>query len=374
LRFRIGVALVVLLHVPGVAFAQDTRAEEVARLQAEKAQQLRPYEPSRGEKAIDLASRMLAAGHGAYPWVGSAYPGGSFTLGAGYRHSLGDTGVYNLLGGWSVKNYKVARADVKLPEFAHRHIVITAHGGWLDAPEVAFYGLGNDSPKDGKTTYEYTPTTVGATGTLRLTNWLSAGAGADYLSVDSSIADVTYLVSRAGVGIDWRPAPDYSRRGGLYRLEWTSHDDRDVGTFTFRQLEAELVQLLPLFHESSIIALRGLATTTDVDAGQTIPVFMLPSLGGGTNLRGYPSWRFRDRHRLLLSAEYRWTPAQVIDMALFADAGKVAANRSDLYLDGLKSDIGIGVRLHGPSFTALRLDFARGREGWVINIGGGAAF
>jgi hypothetical protein len=52
----------------------------------------------------------------------------------------------------------------------------------------------------------------------------------------------------------------------------------------------------------------------------------------------------------------------------------VAANRSDLDLDGLKSDIGIGVRLHGPSFTALRLDFARGREGWVINIGGGAAF
>ena len=42
-------------------------------------------------------------------------------------------------------------------------------------------------------------------------------------------------------------------------------------------------------------------------------------------LRGYPSWRFRDRNRLLLTGEYRWTAGQFVDMALFVDAGKVAA-------------------------------------------------
>ena len=49
-----------------------------------------------------------------------------------------------------------------------------------------------------------------------------------------------------------------------------------------------------------------------------------------------------------------------IDMAVFGDAGKVTAHRSDLNLDGLKTDGGLGFRFHGPLATPLRLDFAKG--------------
>jgi len=79
-----------------------------------------------------------------------------------------------------------------------------------------------------------------------------------------------------------------------------------------------------------VIALRALASTTETDAGQTVPYFLMPSLGGSSELRGYPTWRFRDRNRILFTGEYRWTAGQFVDMAVFFDAGKVAARRTDL--------------------------------------------
>ena len=69
---------------------------------------------------------------------------------------------------------------------------------------------------------------------------------------------------------------------------------------------------------------------TDIDDTEAIPYFMLPSLGGGKTLRGFPDFRFRDRHRLVMNAELRWTPARFLDMAVFYDTGKVAARKADL--------------------------------------------
>ena len=63
-----------------------------------------------------------------------------------------------------------------------------------------------------------------------------------------------------------------------------------------------------------------------------------------------------------------------LDMALFYDAGKVTSRRSDLDFEDLESDWGIGARFHGPSATVLRLEAARGREGWRLVIATSAAF
>ena len=62
------------------------------------------------------------------------------------------------------------------------------------------------------------------------------------------------------------------------------------------------------------------------------------------------------------------------DMALFYDAGKVTARREDLNLDNLKSDFGIGFRLHGPAATPLRIEFAKSNEGLVIVFSSKASF
>ena len=65
---------------------------------------------------------------------------------------------------------------------------------------------------------------------------------------------------------------------------------------------------------------------------------------------------------MLASAEYRWTPARFMDMAIFYDAGKVTERRSDLDFDDLKRSYGVGARFHSQQGTVMRLELARSRE------------
>ena len=101
---------------------------------------------------------------------------------------------------------------------------------------------------------------------------------------------------------------------------------------------------------------------------------MLPALGGGSSLRGFASWRFRDRHSLLLSADWRVLANHFLDIAVFYDAGKVVATTSELDLEGLKSDYGLGFRVHGPMSTPLRIDVAKSNEGLQLVFSAKAAF
>jgi len=92
------------------------------------------------------------------------------------------------------------------------------------------------------------------------------------------------------------------------------------------------------------------------------------------NLRAYSAWRFRDANSLLLQAEWRVLVSAAFETAIFYDAGKVTASRSNLNLDGLKSDYGFGIRLHGPTVVPLRIEIAHGSEGLHFVFVGGAAF
>ena len=123
-----------------------------------------------------------------------------------------------------------------------------------------------------------------------------------------------------------------------------------------------------------MLSFHGLATTTDLKGDQQIPYFMQPPLGGGSSLRGFSSWRFRDRHSLLLQTELRVLITTFVDMALFYDAGKVASSRSDLDFDDMKSDFGVGFRLHGPFVTPLRVELARSNEGISIVFSSRSSF
>jgi outer membrane translocation and assembly module TamA len=174
-------------------------------------------------------------------------------------------------------------------------------------------------------------------------------------------------------GIDTRPSPGYARRGGLYALTYDGYYDVD-GINTFDRVQAEVVQHVPILRENWVVSLHGVARTT-IDDHDTVPYFLLPSLGSGSTLRAYQSWRFRDRHSLLLSGEWRWMPSRMfLDLAFFYDAGKVASRREDLNFTGLKHDAGVGVRFHGPIATPLRIDVAHGSEGMNIVFSGAATF
>jgi hypothetical protein len=77
---------------------------------------------------------------------------------------------------------------------------------------------------------------------------------------------------------------------------------------------------------------------------------------------------------LLLQADWRVIASRFVDMALFYDAGRVAARRADLTDGPLKSDYGVGLRLHGTLATPLRIEFAKSNEGLQIVFAASAAF
>ena len=77
------------------------------------------------------------------------------------------------------------------------------------------------------------------------------------------------------------------------------------------------IQHIPLLRDAWVlVAARARRDHLRKD-DQQIPFFMLPALGGGSTLRGFASWRFRDRHSLLLQAEWRVIVNRFLDMALF---------------------------------------------------------
>ena len=76
-----------------------------------------------------------------------------------------------------------------------------------------------------------------------------------------------------------------------------------------------------------------------------------------------------------MSGEWRWIPSRLaLDMALIYDAGKVTPRFDDISFNDLKTDFGIGVRLHTPFATPLRIELAKSREGTRLVFSGGAAF
>ena len=362
--------------------AQQTREEERAAAQAEKAKNLHPYEPTTTERRIQRIEKAFLNPPPVYAFIGSVFPGGFLAIGPGYRGRYAESGAFDVHAAWSLKNYKAVDGFVKLPEMADGRISVEVRGNWLDAPKVAFFGVGNASQLDQKTSFLYRAATAGATARVAATSFFSAGGGLDVIDIDTGSgtsgtsierrfppaaapglgASPTYVRSRLFADADWRSSPGYTRSGGHYRLDWSNYHETTTGPYGFRRLDVELAQFIPLLRENWVIALRGLASLTDTPSGGTVPYFLMPSLGGSSELRGYPSWRFRDRNRMLLTGEYRWMAGRFIDMALFLDAGKVAPRHADLDFRDLKTSYGIGVRFHTPNATALRIEIARKRD------------
>jgi outer membrane protein assembly factor BamA len=183
----------------------------------------------------------------------------------------------------------------------------------------------------------------------------------------------TYLHTQATVGVDSRLASGYARRGGFYGVTGHDYYDRD-DALGFRQVDYEAIQHIPILRESWVVSLHGLATTTFAKDDQQIPFYMLSSVGGGNDLRGFATHRFTDRHSLLLQAEWRIMANRFFESAVFYDTGKVAARTSDLDLKHLKSDYGFGVRFHAPLVTVLRVDVARSNEGTRLVFAIGPSF
>ena len=399
-RVLVAAAAVGCMAAPAAGQSESepaTRAEVIAARQAAKAEELEPEEPSAGEAVVArVRAVLLESPSGPYPLVGSVRSGGGFAFGGGYRRYYRGDAYWDLHGLYSIRGYKrveagtASVADTATPgrfEFALRT-------GWLDVTRLAYYGAGMDTAVGDRTNSRLQQTYAGGSVRGRLHPWVTLRGEADFdhyalgpgQGAHPSIETVHAAAAAPGLGetssflrvggtaaLDWRQSPGYTKTGGYYGATLQVWHNRD-SVYAFERLDVDLVQHVPILRETWVLALRGQLQSI-LDDEDIVPFYLLPALGSGRTLRAYPTDRFRDRHALLFSAEWRWAPNRhFFDMALFFDAGKVVPRRADLDLRGLRTNWGIGARFHGPSSTPMRVELAKGREGWGYIFSASPAF
>lgn len=367
----------------GTARAQDagSRSEEQARQQEEKARTLTPYRPPWIERqmlAIEDAGGFGVA-RGLFVTFGDIKRGSGIAIGPAYGKTFSSGAVVLSKAVFSINGYKLGQLAVLSPTLARNRLRFQARGRWQDAPVVRLYALGPDPGKD-RTDYAETKTEVSGGATFRPVRLLRFGAGIGVERFDTGIAhgrdpgnpiftsmpgagaDPRYVHGQASAAIDGRDGEGYSRHGTL--LQATLHDYRQQndGPYSFQRLDGVAEQYLPILHGNWVLYLALRGSTTTADSGHEVPFFLMPDLGGH-DLRGFANYRFRDRHSLLVTAEYRWYAQEFLDGAIFYDAGKTVPDRKSLDFDGFKSSIGAGIRFHTPQSTLLRLEATHSREG-----------
>jgi outer membrane protein assembly factor BamA len=276
--------------------------------------------------------------------------------------------------------------ELTAPKLANGKVFTTVYAVRHEYGRLNYYGPGANSEKTGRTDFRLEDTAVDGTVGMRPLKRVTLGASAGYLfnnigpGRDSRFAsaDETYTPQQApGIDAqsnflrtgafaqyDWRDNPDGPRRGGNYFAQIHDYRDRTFGTGDFRRLDLEAQQYIPVLNQRRVFALRARSAMTWSDS--PVPFYMQPSLGGSDDLRGYRPYRFRGDNLFVMNAEYRWEIFSGLDMAVFADAGKVYDRKSDFSLSHLESSAGFGFRFNERNRTFLRLDVAFSHEGFQV--------
>ena len=408
---RLGVVCLLLLAAaPVMASAGDQDTQDASRatlLSAErekKAAETTPPERSFVERTLywydnqDLLTKTSTGWHGIHRAGGDFPAGAGFKFGVGFDHVFGAAGTaedvkrpnrpaMDLRAATSTRGYLRGAAGFGVRNVGGAALDLRVRGQYYKFPQEDFFGLGPDSRKTDRSDYLLEATEASAELQWKPVRLVEVAGGVTYISprigsgTDTRFPSTEHLFdpgtlpgfrnqpdfmrSDAGVAFDWRDNPLHPHAGGRYGVEFSNFRDQDLDTYAFRRVGIELHQYVPLPNRYRTLALRAAAVLTDADAGQEVPFYFQPTLGGSQELRGFREFRFRDRNSLLLTAEYRWEAWWALDGALFVDAGTVAANRRDLSLRDLDLSYGIGFRVHSNSAFAARLDLAFSREGFI---------
>lgn len=381
---------VLTLGASSAAAQVDTRAELLARQRAEKAADLRAYEPNKIEKALLYVERndpleKIAPYNGffiEYGYTGKPI-GSGIAFGGGWRHDLLDRRARVVLeAGHSFRTYRMARADVSLPRLLQERLELGGQAAYNFQPQEDFYGLGFHSERSDRVSYGFKAPEVQGRVVLKPMPWLNAGmrvgwigvevgAGTDdrHPSIEHRFTDASapglaaqpdYSYTDVFTTLDTRDQPGNAREGSYVGLLWRRHNDLDLDRYSFHQVDLDAQHFLPIFDKKRVIAFRVQLLTTTAADGQEVPFYFRPTLGGSTSLRSVSDFRFRDRNVLAMNVEYRWEAFSGLDMALFSDFGSVAARVSDLEFAGVRGAYGIGLRFNTYKAVFLRLDVAGG--------------
>lgn len=392
LRRLAGVGLIAAgcIGAAGTARAQDTRAAVLDAQRAEKAKQLRPYEPGRLEKALlaidaDNPLARIAPHNGFFVEYGYSHKpvGSGVGFGGGFRHDLFDRRArVELEAGMSISKYHLLRADFSLPYLAGDRFEVGIEATNHHHPQEDFYGLGPASLEDDRVNYLLDNRRVEARAVARPRRGVelgtriglmnpSVGAGADkaYPSLElrfdeagapGFVAQPDFTYADLFGAIDYRDQRGNARTGGYYTLTWRRMAESDLNRHGFNTVDARFQQFFPIFDKKRVFAVQARVITSHPHDDARVPFYFKPTLGGSHSVRSFSDHRFRDDNVMFFNVEYRWEAFGGLDMALFTDWGTVAARPADLDFGDLKRAYGIGFRFNTAKAVFFRLDIAAG--------------
>lgn len=370
------------------------RLEQWNKLRERKALDLRAPERRGLEKALyevreqHVLERLMAGWHGFHPSFGGLHTGSGFALGTEWRQERLWNGILDVraAGRASFKAYQKYELQVGMPRLANEHLFLDFTTTYRNFPQEDYFGVGPDSRREDRSNFRLED--ISHLGTVGLRGWrkrLSLGVRGGIVAVnvgpgtDSRFISTERIFTPAdtpGVDrqpdyyrfgafgrMDWRDEPGNPRSGGNYVVEWNTFGDRNRSLYSFRRYGVELQQYLPFFNRRRVIAFRARTSLTDTTPGHTAPFYMMETLGGSEDLRGFREYRFRDNNLMVYNLEYRWEVFSGLDMAVFGDAGKVFSRRSDFNLEDLEGAYGIGFRFNQAKSVFLRIDIGRSHEG-----------
>lgn len=375
--------------------AQETRAAEVERKRDDKAAHPKVEQRDKVEKTLDyiddnkILERLTTGYHGWNLRFGGLPQGSGFGLGPEYRLRSESWGSNFLVGAqFSTKLYQKYYTGLTLPTLAHDHVSFGVNAVHRNYSQIDYFGPGPRSSKNTRTDYRLEDTGVDASLGVKPVKHLQFGGSAGHLWVNvgpgtsGSFPSTDQVFSppvtpgidrqtnflRYGpyVQVDYLDRPEVPTSGGLYTVQYTWYRDKHLNLHDFRRLDAEIQQYFGFFNKTRVFAIRAKTTLTYADLGQIVPFYMQPVIGGSDDLRGFRPFRFYDNNSLVLNAEYRWHVVSTLDMALFADGGKVFPRRGELNFSHLQADGGIGFRFNVKGQQFIRVDLARSREGFRI--------
>ena len=384
------------------AFAQEptttppaTRADAIAQERAEKLIELWP---ERQSPAVNIANGWLERGlkegldtgrgaNGLQVVLGDMRAAQGLAAGLGYRRSdlfrerLGYRGTVR----GTIQGAYMVDFTIDFQSLHTQRTRLRWYSKYEHSPAIDYFGSGSQSTEDRHTSFLYNDGSSDFDASFEPVRFLHIGATGGYYHAhtgesDEGLPPVSELFppgtlpgfqqdthyTRIGVFAfaDSRDSLTGPRSGGVYGVRYREYWDVDRRAYAFRQTEWEFQQYLPYFNRSRVLALRGAVVLSFPKEGDVLPFYLQPTLGGSDELRGYVPYRFRDNHALALTVEHRWHVLSLLDMALFADAGKVAARRQDLNLSDLRYSGGLGFRFRIGSAVVGRVDLAKSPEGF----------
>lgn len=375
--------------------AQTSRWDEIETERDQKSQHLSPEAPDGVERRLNWIKDTRFLDHfsqgygGLRVKVGGLVNGSGFAIGPEFSRQglLGGRMNFRAAAQTSARGYQKLDTEISVPRFLNDRVSLDFYAVRHNYPGLNYYGPGASSLKSGRSGFRLEDAAFDFNATVRVARNFAVGGGAGYLinnvgpGNDSRFVSSDQVYRVPGMELqanftrlsafaqydtrDYAPGP---RRGGNYFVQFHQFGDRTLGLHDFNRLDLEAQQYVPFFNRRRVIALRARSVMSFQQDGRTIPFYMQPTLGGQDDLRGYRPFRFRDNNLLLMNAEYRWEVFSGMDMALFVDAGKVAARRSDLDLSHLETSAGFGFRFNARNNVFLRLDVGFSHEGFQVAV------